>query len=60
MSSRRVLFGLWLLLVGCPPLDAETIRIGSKAFTESYVLAEIALQTVQKAGVKAVHRPGMG
>ena len=60
MSGRRILFGLWILLAGCPPLDAATVRIGSKAFTESYVLAEIALRTVENAGVKAVHRPGMG
>jgi osmoprotectant transport system permease protein len=35
---------------------AEALRVGSKRFTESYILAEIVAQT---AG-DAVHRPGLG
>jgi len=60
MSRPRVLFVLWFLFAGGLPLHAATIRIGSKAFTESYVLAEIALRTLENAGFEAVHRPGMG
>ena len=36
------------------------LRVGSKRFTESYVLGEIAAQTARRAGARAVHRPGMG
>jgi len=36
------------------------LRVGSKRFTESYVLGEIAAQTARRAGAHTVHRPGMG
>ncbi|HET6263901.1 MAG TPA: glycine betaine ABC transporter substrate-binding protein, partial [Usitatibacter sp.] len=36
------------------------LRVGSKRFTESYVLGEIAAQTARRAGAGAIHRPGMG
>ncbi|HET7731262.1 MAG TPA: glycine betaine ABC transporter substrate-binding protein [Usitatibacter sp.] len=36
------------------------LRIGSKRFTESYILGEIAVQGVRRAGAEAVHKPGMG
>lgn len=39
---------------------AEPVRIGSKKFTESYVLGEIAKQTLTGAGFSAEHRQGMG
>ena len=50
-----------LLLAALVPsgLSAE-IRIGSKSFTESYVLAEIALGAMERDGLEAEHRPGMG
>jgi osmoprotectant transport system permease protein len=38
----------------------ETLRIGSKKFTESYVLGEIAKRTLSDAGITAEHRQGMG
>jgi glycine betaine/choline ABC-type transport system substrate-binding protein len=38
----------------------ERIIIGSKKFTESYVLAEIAKRTLENDGVPAEHRQGMG
>ncbi len=34
--------------------------VGSKRFTESYVLGEIVRQTLQSAGVAVEHRPGLG
>jgi osmoprotectant transport system permease protein len=38
-----------------------SINVGSKRFTESYVLAEIVAQTIRGAGeADAVHHPGMG
>jgi osmoprotectant transport system permease protein len=39
---------------------AEPILIGSKKFTESYVLAEIAKRALTKTGVPVEHRQGMG
>lgn len=38
----------------------EVLRVGSKRFTESYILGEILAQTAQRAGVRAEHRPGLG
>ena len=39
---------------------AQPVRIGSKKFTESYVLGEIAKRTLTDAGIPAEHRQGMG
>src|SRR5438477_3794935 len=39
---------------------ADPIVIGSKKFTESYVLAEIAKRLLKDNGVAAEHRQGMG
>ncbi|MEO5722256.1 MAG: glycine betaine ABC transporter substrate-binding protein, partial [Chthoniobacterales bacterium] len=39
---------------------AEPPLIGSKKFTESYVLAEIAKRSLESAGLPAEHRQGMG
>src|SRR5207248_9680965 len=40
--------------------SAADILIGSKKFTESYVLGEIAKRTLTNAGIPAEHRQGMG
>src|SRR5438270_9612961 len=40
--------------------SADPILIGSKKFTESYVLAEIAKRTLANTGVAVEHREGMG
>ncbi len=40
--------------------QAAVAVIGSKKFTESYVLAEIAKRAVERAGVRAEMREGMG
>ena len=42
------------------PAQNQPVIIGSKKFTESYVLAEIAKQVVERAGVPVELRPGMG
>src|SRR5438045_6735893 len=39
---------------------SEQVQIGSKKFTESYVLGEIAKRTLTDAGIPAEHRQGMG
>jgi osmoprotectant transport system permease protein len=40
--------------------DEPALRIGSKRFTESYILGEIAVQSARRTGAEAVHKPGMG
>ena len=39
---------------------AETLRIGSKRFTESYILGELLRETATRAGAAAEHKPGLG
>ena len=40
--------------------DATTLQVGSKRFTESYLLGEVIAQTARRAGVAAQHRQGLG
>jgi glycine betaine/choline ABC-type transport system substrate-binding protein len=49
-----------LFVLAAGAASAETIVIGSKKFTESYVLAEIAKRSFENAGITAEHRQGMG
>ena len=42
------------------PATANAVVIGSKKFTESYVLGEIARRALNDAGIAAEHRQGMG
>ncbi len=59
---------LFLLRFSCLPAfliclsayGADPIIIGSKRFTESYVLGEIAKHALTDAGIPAEHRQGMG
>ncbi len=39
---------------------AEPLVVGSKRFTESYILGEIVRQTLVVAGQPALHKPGLG
>jgi osmoprotectant transport system permease protein len=39
---------------------ATTVQVGSKRFTESYLLGAIVTETLVRAGVPAEHRPGLG
>ncbi|WP_425261252.1 glycine betaine ABC transporter substrate-binding protein [Rubrivivax sp. RP6-9] len=56
---RLSILVLWLL-VGAPVLAAEPLVVGSKRFTESYILGEIVAQTLVAAGTLATHRQGLG
>jgi osmoprotectant transport system permease protein len=50
---------VFLALLAALPARADTLRIGSKRFTESYILGEVLRQTVEgKTPVE--HRPGLG
>jgi len=53
----RVLPLLALLLA--LPAQADTLRIGSKRFTESYILGEVLRRAVEGKG-PVEHRPGLG
>ncbi|MGZ5553145.1 MAG: glycine betaine ABC transporter substrate-binding protein, partial [Chthoniobacterales bacterium] len=50
----------FLLLATATLNAADPIVIGSKKFTESYVLAEIAKHSLGNTGFKVEHRQGMG
>ena len=55
-------FCLCMILLICDlvPALAQTLHVGSKAFTESYVLGEIAKRTLSNAGFTVEHKQGMG
>jgi osmoprotectant transport system permease protein len=55
-------FGLACAVAMCPLTEAAAtpIRVGSKRFTESYVLGGIARLKLERAGLQAEHRQGMG
>ena len=49
-----------LLMAAQSAQAQEPVRVGSKAFTESIVLGELATQLVASAGAPAVHRRALG
>src|SRR5437870_12619755 len=51
---------LLILFASIFSANANPIIMGSKKFTESYVLGEIARRTLIDAGIPAEHRQGMG
>ena len=55
MSRVLPLLALLLAL----PAQADTLRIGSKRFTESYILGEVLRRAVEGKG-PVEHRPGLG
>jgi osmoprotectant transport system permease protein len=68
-SSRFVMFApaacllvaFALLLFNGTNAEASTLNVGSKRFTESYILAEIVKQSAASAGeAKVVHQQGLG
>src|SRR5271169_2552462 len=60
--KRLAMLGMILLAWGSPVGAArpQPVVIGSKKFTESYVLAEIARQALEREGLPVELRPGMG
>lgn len=50
-----------LLCILCNVCHAQSVNVGSKRFTESYILGEILTQTIQRAGeAAATHQQGLG
>jgi len=56
----RALLALALALAAASARGQGTLQIGSKRFTESYILGEILAQSARAAGVAVAYRPGMG
>jgi osmoprotectant transport system substrate-binding protein len=42
------------------PSHAQVVRVGSKNFTEQFIVAEIYAQALENAGIKAQTRPNLG
>jgi osmoprotectant transport system permease protein len=57
LAAGRALVALALALLVLP---AEAVVVGSKRFTESYVLGEVVTQTLAAQGLPAEHRQGLG
>jgi osmoprotectant transport system permease protein len=60
VAPRSVVLPLLCLFTTVIAANAQPVLVGSKKFTESYVLAEIAKRAVEDAGVPVEHRQGMG
>jgi osmoprotectant transport system permease protein len=52
--------GLALVLLAAAAACAQPVVVGSKRFTESYLLGELVRQAYVAAGVPAQHRQGLG
>jgi osmoprotectant transport system substrate-binding protein/osmoprotectant transport system permease protein len=57
MKSAAILFAIFAF---CSVAKPKQIVVGSKKFTESYVLGEIAKTALQNAGFTVEHKQGMG
>lgn len=57
---RACVLVLVAALAAATAAGAEPLRVGSKRFTESYILGEILAQSARRAGEPAEHLPGMG
>ena len=63
MNIRRAALAAWLALLATalsPMAPAEPLRVGSKRFTESYILGEILSRVARRDGIAVEHRPGLG
>jgi osmoprotectant transport system permease protein len=60
---KRAIICLMLMTAGCTNVAKKgkvTVAIGSKKFTESVILGEMATRLAQSAGAQAVHRHQLG
>ena len=48
------------LMAGAAAGAAGPVTVGSKRFTESYILGDIVQQTLRVRGIEATHKPGLG
>jgi osmoprotectant transport system permease protein len=59
MTALRVALAAWAF-AGAGWAQEPVLHVGSKRFTESYILGEILRETAARAGAKAEHRAGLG
>ena len=59
-ALHRFVTALLLMLASVSVCAADKVTVGSKRFTESYILGEIVTQTLQSQGVVTEHRQGLG
>lgn len=57
---RRLLLACGLFLVSLAVASAAPVVVGSKRFTESYILGEIVRETLLAQGIDAIHKQGLG
>ena len=50
----------WTVTTSASASDSKPMRVGSKRFVESYILAEMITQLVRQQGVSAQHEQGLG
>ncbi|MEQ1515532.1 MAG: glycine betaine ABC transporter substrate-binding protein [Usitatibacteraceae bacterium] len=61
MRFRSAAAIAWTLFASAQPVLADSLNVGSKRFTESYILAEIITQTANTVGeTHVLHRQGLG
>ena len=58
--SSRIALVFITLTMAWGALAAQPLVVGSKRFTESYILGEIVRQTLEAQGIAAEHRQGLG
>jgi len=59
-ALRAAAVGLLMMACCAAVHAADSVTVGSKRFTESYVLGEIVRQTYERAGIPATHKQGLG
>jgi osmoprotectant transport system permease protein len=59
-ASRAILTYCATIAVATSAFATEPVRVGSKAFTESVILGELATQLGNNAGVLTIHRNQLG
>ena len=61
VTHFRPVFIVYLtIVIATPAFAAEPLRVGSKAFTESVILGELATQLGNNAGIPTIHRSQLG
>jgi osmoprotectant transport system permease protein len=60
-ALKTLLAALLFAACGNAAAEAADLKVGSKRFTESYILGEIVAQTAARANeARVVHKPGLG
>jgi osmoprotectant transport system substrate-binding protein len=59
-SLGSIVAGVLLSLVAAAPVQAQTVRVGSKNFTEQYIVAEIYAAALENGGIKVERKINLG